>query len=569
MKYTRKIITAAMSLMLICSSLVNVYAADSIQDIKLDKTATQLNEDDETTVQLRMSGNEEKTYSDVVFVLDKSTSVDVRNEAKKMLDELLVQANKGHIIQVGVVLFNKNATNSTSLALTKLTADNIDRMKKAIDQKLESGTNIYAGLKKGEAMLDADTQTSSNNKHLVLVTDGVTYLWGDGQNENDIMSIYSESAFPGNGVNTQGQILAGNDMMSAHHAGRDYLNMTEAQRKEAAQTYYEEFQNIATWYQTYGESIASDIKQYQHIYQSGAYTSDAGTVYTNSTYQEVGFEEGDYVAVEDLNQHASANDAAVYQAVTAWRDITTKYHGYAYANTKYYDSYVWCRYVENLSQIGGHSEVIPTDVSGIFDSVKSDILYAMKAGSIRDIIGDDFDLKNLSTVTLSVGEKVLKGTIQGNTISFEDQYQIHYQSHDQEQLVLDIQTPLQKGQALELSYVLSLTHKETNAGIYETYTNEKATLAYESSDGTQGEMEFPKPIVSYEVKDEIEITPPHQSTDNQKPENNQESQQTPPTSSVQSQPVQTDDLTVMWPYLVLSLFALLTLGIMFKKKKTL
>lgn len=142
MKYTRKMITAAMSLMLICSSLMNVYAANSIQDIKLDKTATQLNEDDETTVQLRMSGNEEKTYSDVVFVLDKSTSVDVRNEAKKMLDELLVQANKGNIIQVGVVLFNKNATNSTSLALTKLTADNIDRMKKAIDQKLESGTNI-------------------------------------------------------------------------------------------------------------------------------------------------------------------------------------------------------------------------------------------------------------------------------------------------------------------------------------------------------------------------------------------------------------------------------------------
>ena len=110
MKYTRKMITAAMSLMLICSSLMNVYAANSIQDIKLDKTATQLNEDDETTVQLRMSGNEEKTYSDVVFVLDKSTSVDVRNEAKKMLDELLVQANKGNIIQVGVVLFNNKTT---------------------------------------------------------------------------------------------------------------------------------------------------------------------------------------------------------------------------------------------------------------------------------------------------------------------------------------------------------------------------------------------------------------------------------------------------------------------------
>lgn len=570
MKYTEKLVTSVMSLLLICSSIMSVHAAGSLQNIELDKTATQLNENDETTVQLRIGGNEDKTSSDVVFVLDKSTSVDVRNEAKKMLDELLVQANKGNIIKVGVVVFNKNASDATSLGLTELTSANIDSIKNAIDQKLESGTNIYAGLKKGEAMLDAGTQTSQNNKHLVLVTDGVTYLWGDGRSENDILSIYSESAFPGNGINTQGQILAGNDMMSAHHAGDGYLDMTEAQRNEAAQDYYEEFKNIAAWYQTYGEDIASDIEQYQHVYQSGAYTSDKGTVYTESTYQEAGFEEGDYIAVEALNQHASANDAAVYKAVSAWHDITTKYHGYAYANTRYYDRYSWCQYVENLNQIGGYSGVVPVDVSGMFDNVKSEILYTIQKGTITDTIGQDFDFKDLRRVTLSVDGRVLKGTIEDNTISFEDDYQLYYQNTNQEQLILQINTPVQKGQIIELSYVLSLVNKEDKAGIYETYTNEEAILEYESSDGTQGNMEFPKPMVSYEVKAVMETPSPEQPTDDQIPENNPESQQTPLISTTSSiQPVQTDDLTITWPYLILSFIALSAIGMIVKKKKTL
>lgn len=133
MKYTKKLVTSVMSLLLICSSVMSVHAAGSLQNIELDKTATQLNENDETTVQLRIAGNEDKTHSDVVFVLDKLTSVDVRNGAKNMLDELLVQANKGNIIKVGVVVFNKNANDATSLGLTELTSDNIDYMNNVVD----------------------------------------------------------------------------------------------------------------------------------------------------------------------------------------------------------------------------------------------------------------------------------------------------------------------------------------------------------------------------------------------------------------------------------------------------
>ncbi len=36
--------------------------------------------------------------------------------------------------------------------------------------------------RQAKAMLDADTTVKAENKHLVLVTDGVTYLWGTGAN---------------------------------------------------------------------------------------------------------------------------------------------------------------------------------------------------------------------------------------------------------------------------------------------------------------------------------------------------------------------------------------------------
>lgn len=56
-----------------------------------------------------IGGNEEKIYSSVVFILYKSASVDVKNETKNMFYKLLIQANKGNIIRIGVVVFNKNA----------------------------------------------------------------------------------------------------------------------------------------------------------------------------------------------------------------------------------------------------------------------------------------------------------------------------------------------------------------------------------------------------------------------------------------------------------------------------
>ena len=84
---------------------------------------------------------ENKTISDVVFVLDKSTSVDVREEAAAMLEELLKRAGENKI-QVGVIIFNRST--DCCLELTELNNDNYETIKNALLAEMSSGTNIEA-----------------------------------------------------------------------------------------------------------------------------------------------------------------------------------------------------------------------------------------------------------------------------------------------------------------------------------------------------------------------------------------------------------------------------------------
>ena len=341
-------------------------ASTANKAVDIDKTATELNENDQSTVTLNVGGNEEKTYSDVVFVLDKSTSVDVENEALRMLEELKNQANEGNIIRVGVVIFNKNASDASTLELTELTDTSMQQIEDAFRLSISSGTNVYAGLKKAEAMLDADTETSNANKHVVLVTDGVTYLWGDGQGTKDIFSIYSETV-----SNGEEAISAGNDMHTIHHPDASYDELMSS--------------NVKEWLDTHGSAIASDIETYEHVYGAGQYKADTSGQQTDSTYEKVGFAEGDYIPGEALTKHYDANDAAVYMAATEWQNIVSKYNGYAYYATRYQTTYPWSQYVAHLDTIGGTSSVVPDNVEGMFDNVKSDILYSIQSGTVTDV----------------------------------------------------------------------------------------------------------------------------------------------------------------------------------------
>ena len=123
---------------------------------------------------LSLPSAEEALASDVVFVLDKSTSTELEDQALGMLAALKDQAASTEAkVKVGVVIFNKEA-NVTPL--TDLTTG-YDDIQAAIGQTISSGTNTHAGLLAGKQLLDDDTEVAANRKYLIFVSDGITYMY--------------------------------------------------------------------------------------------------------------------------------------------------------------------------------------------------------------------------------------------------------------------------------------------------------------------------------------------------------------------------------------------------------
>ena len=79
-------------------------------DVSRSKTATELNELFESQVTLSLPSAEKQLVTDVVLVLDKSTSTDLENQVLNILEDLKSQIEgTGAKINVGVVIFNKVA----------------------------------------------------------------------------------------------------------------------------------------------------------------------------------------------------------------------------------------------------------------------------------------------------------------------------------------------------------------------------------------------------------------------------------------------------------------------------
>lgn len=131
------------------SGALAANADEAVDTVSKSKTATNLNEQLETTVTLSFPSEEVSLDSDVVFELDKSTSADVEAAALQMLQKLQEQLKgTGAKIKVGVVIFNKEAHNVSNGLLDLATQ--YEKIKTAIETGIESGTNTHAGLLAGK-----------------------------------------------------------------------------------------------------------------------------------------------------------------------------------------------------------------------------------------------------------------------------------------------------------------------------------------------------------------------------------------------------------------------------------
>ena len=453
--------------------------------VSKSKTATNLDKNFESKVTLGLPSYEQELVSDIVFVLDKSTSAEVEGQALAMLTDLKGKiANTGAKVKVGVVIFNKIA-NVTEF---KDLATEYDAIEAAITEKISSGTNTHAGMLAGKAMLDADKEVEASRKHLIFVSDGVTYMF----NENPTAEAWS---FDADGWK--------------NWAGPDNWN-----------TKYGNNNAPKNWGKHLG-AIRDQVKvqgtQYEYPY--------GGTV-TNSTPKD-----------DTSKQYVNSIDKALYYTYNVYNDcVKAGYNCYAMvANQNRGTQYKWGpSFMDYLAENSCGKDVT-------FDKIEKEIYYLLDAGSeVVDVIGKDVDEKGNEYDFAFIPEKdKLQMKVGGKVIAVKDitgedkvphfgfgelhdngkyDYELKYyangtEAEADEHFVWEINVPVTNFERVELTYTVKLTNPQKKEGTYgeydkdgsndrpALYTNNSATLYPVDTNGKPGDPEeFDKPTVSYEVK---------------------------------------------------------------------
>ena len=468
-------VTSAMELGL---TDVAVLSAEEVEEIphwqiSKSKKATNLDENFESQVTLSLPSSEERLENDIVFVLDKSTSVQLEDEALEMLRELQERVKEnGAKVKVGVVIFNKKAHISGFMDLET----QYDAIETAIRETISSGTNLSAGILAGKKMLDEDTQVAVGRKSLVLLSDGITYIFGE------------EPTAVAWGFK--------NDGLEASWAGPD------------------------NWKLKYGDVKALSKDEWNSRLSLIKAQMDAQGEEYDCPYKGEDLEP--CTPTSDQSQYANSVDKALYLSYEGYlKAAKEQYHCYAMPiGSSAGKDYPWgpsfVKYLANGKTVS-------------FEDIKNDILYAVDQGStVEDYMGwvkDDynFDLKSIDRLT--VGGKELSKWEDGNTVYFgnedvsADQYRfkVEYDPADKEggeHFVWTMNEAVKNNEPVQLTYTVKLVNPKSNPGEsygqYDEdgseeydglYTNQKAVLHPVGSDQKKGETEvFPKPTVSYSVQ---------------------------------------------------------------------
>ena len=467
-------VTSAMELGLTDVAVLSAVEVEEIPhwQISKSKKATNLDENFESQVTLSLPSAEEKLENDIVFVLDKSTSVQLENEALEMLKELQAQAKEnGAKVKVGVVIFNKEAHKSDFMDLET----QYDAIAAAIRENISSGTNLSAGILAGKKMLDEDTQVAAGRKSLVLLSDGITYIFGE--KPTAVAWGFENDGSEHSWVGPDNWILKyGNNKALSEDEWNERLGTIKAQ-------------------------MDNQGDEFDHSYEQGELTPctppDEGKKYANSV------------------------DKALYLSYEAYLEAAKEqYHCYAMPiGSSAGESYPWgpsfVKYLADGKTVS-------------FEDIKNDILYAVDRGSmVEDYMGwvkDDynFDLKSIDRLT--VGGRELSKWKDGNTVYFGNEdvnaaqyrFKVEYDPSDKEggeHFIWTMNEAVKNNEPVQLTYTVKLVNPKNNPGEsygrYDEdgseeydglYTNQKAVLHPVGSDQEKGKTEvFSKPTVSYTI----------------------------------------------------------------------
>lgn len=478
----KKLLAILLALIMMLTTVSAMAAAAPEKwDISKSKTATNLDANYESKVTLSLPSAEEPLVSDIVFVLDKSTSAQLEQQALDMLGKLKVHVEEtGATVKVGVVIFNKVANVANDGKFFNL-ATEYDGIEAAIKQEIKSGTNTHAGLLAGKKMLDDDKSVENNRKYLIFVSDGITYMY---DKEAKIVPYY-------------------------------WMNDNSP--------YFSK--DPYSWQFKYLNNNAPDDWSVWIKVVEAAMSAEAGNAPDPVPYDStLNVEIGKLVSAE--MQYTTSVDRALYYSYQTYQAAKNAgYNVYAMTADSGADTtYPWGPSFMNY--LAGDKKVD-------FSEIRNDILYLVGAGStVTDYMGYvegdyNFDFVNdAAALSLKVGDDSYQAIkLEDNKYGFKPSgnnsdgnnsydYIVEYfpKEKDEENFVWTINVPVSNFAPVQLTYAVKLTNPKTASGTYGTYdkdgsknyeglyTNNSAVLSPKNSSGGTGADEtFNKPTVSYTV----------------------------------------------------------------------
>ena len=467
-------------------------------EVSKSKTATALDADGSTRVTLSLPSAEETLTSDVVFVLDGSSSADanVVKESLKLLKELKQAAgDNGATVNVCIVKFKRQAFTSDWYDL----ATHFEDIKNAMETKYSGGTNIHAGLLAGKEALEEHTNVSASRKYLVLVSDGSTYLYSkDGNWASD--TPFTRSYYPKDNYNG----AAGGYWDNAWFEPNNYPKVNVPRPKNTSK--------IAEW-----QKYLKDVEARN--------TASNGDDYDYHCNYDLNFNQGkpsaDYKQQPCVERSANNRDMAFYYADQTWQQMREAgYNLFSIAT-------------EDGSAGAGNSDDSRCFMNYLnggkildFSDIKNEIFYAVGAGStVEDYMGYDtsngnnynFDLV-LDSLILTVGGQSLASLRDGNTYYFGDadvsktkyRFMVEYTfaNDGTEKFVWTINEDVSNFSRVQLSYQLRLRDDARTSKDNYFYTNISATLKPKDSEGHSGKNQnFERPKVTFGLGDADYLLP--------------------------------------------------------------
>ncbi|WP_138269239.1 vWA domain-containing protein [Anaerofustis stercorihominis] len=502
----KKLLGFVLSIMMLISMLPTVTAAEqkNITSPEVTHKATNLDSNYISEVTMTVPAEEYRQTMDIVFVLDGSTSSDasdLANDAANMLNNLTKISNID--VNAGLVIFGgSNPILYSSDSMENISDESVlnNLMEKMTDKSYNgqtgrSGSNLQAGIEKARSLLKSGV-AESDNKYLVLLTDGGARMW----------------------VNDNGQALAQLPYLNNWNTNEDFI-ARYINGKLNLRTFGEIINDANSGKDIGKYSITEDKKSDKNYLVSNL---EPGMDVNTSMDYYSNLESATYFAGQSIIEMKENNEANVI-----WVDYPynkgTKFGDY----TESFKSW--------MADKGYVTRYDSDSISDPFAEVNDTLIYYMGKGSkVENIIGYgsdnygnsyDFDMVNLDNLKLTIGTKTLTTTkISDNKYAFGQKdndgnypFELIYypngkNDNGKDSFDLLINTNVKMDDFVKLHYNVKLTNPQTINGTYGVYdedgsesldalkVSKEATLYPINSQGEEEDsVPFSLPTVSYTV----------------------------------------------------------------------